>query len=284
MTHTVYLDILFCVNFIIDYAVLASVKRFLSLNTRSFRLMCGAFTGALSSFVILLPSMPVYLSLMYNIVSALILTGAAFLPMKRSVFIKASVSFFMVSFCYCGLMTAIIEIFAPENVIVRNNSVYIGVSPLMLIALTLVCYTVMRIIFRITGRGVPRNIKCKVRVSYRSRLIETEGTIDTGNTLHEPFSGDCVIVGRAEIFKSMLNAEQCMNLKDGTALPEGVRLVPFSSVGGCGVIPAFKPAYIKIINGGDENEVSAYVALCSDKNMTDGVDVLVPAELIMKGS
>lgn len=283
-THTIYIDILFCVNFIIDYTMLVSVKRFLSLNTRTRRLLLGAFIGALSSFVILIPAMPKVLSVLYNIAAALILTAAAFLPVKRIVYIKAAAAFFMISFCFCGLMTAALAVFSPQNVVIRNSTVYIGISPFVLIALTLICYIAMRIIFRITGRSMPKKIKCRVSVTYQGKTVEADGTVDTGNTLHEPFSGESVIVGRADTFKTMLDAERCMKLCGEGDIPEGVRLVPFSSVGGCGVIPAFKPASVKIINDNQENEVNAYIALCSDKNMTNEVDMLVPAELIMKGS
>ena len=283
-THTIYIDILFCINFIIDYMMLVSVKHFLSLNVRRRRLLLGAFVGALSSFVILLPTMPKVFSVLYNVAAVLILTAAAFLPVRRSVYLKASAAFFMISFCFCGVMTAALVFFSPQNVVVRNSTVYIGISPLVLIALTLVCYVIMWIVFRITGRSMPKKMTCRVIVTYRGKTVETNGTIDTGNTLHEPFSGESVIVGRAEIFKTMLDADKCMKLCDEGEIPEGVRLVPFSSVGGCGVIPAFKPAKVTLINDSEENEVNAYIALCSDKNMTNEVNMLVPAELIMKGS
>ena len=284
MSHTIYLDVLFCVNFIIDYIILVSVKKFLMLNIRRIRLLCGAAVGGLSSFCVLLPSMPAWLSMLFQGTSAVLLTAAAFLPTKRVIWFKASAAFFFISFCFCGLMTAILILFSPQNVVVRNNTVYIGISPVMLVAMTLICYMIMRIIFRITGRSMPQQMKCRVKVSYKGKTVETDGTIDTGNTLHEPFSGECVIVSKAELFRQILDAEYFMKLSKEGSIPEGVRLVPFSSVGGCGVIPAFKPSSVKIINNSTESEVSAYIALCSDKNMTNEVNMLIPAELIMKGS
>ena len=58
MEHTIYLDILFCVNFVVDYILLLTVRRFLSLSCRRRRLLAGAAAGGLLSFVILLPPMP----------------------------------------------------------------------------------------------------------------------------------------------------------------------------------------------------------------------------------
>lgn len=285
LTQTIYIDILFCLNFIIDYIILLSVRKFLSLAASRKRLLLGAMTGGICSFVILLPSLPSGLSVLIGILTACIVVTATFYPMSRKKFIKTSAAFFLISFCYCGAMIALWIFFSPNNIVIRNNSVYIAVSPTVLVITTLFCYVILRVIMRITGRGVPDKLRCRVIVEYNGIKKETDGTIDTGNTLKEPFSGECVIVARTEIFRDMFDAEAYMKMTENSEkFNKNVRLIPFGSVGGKGIIPAIKPDKVRVISGDEETEVSAYLAFCREENMTGGVNLLVPAELIMKGS
>ncbi len=283
---TIYVDILFCVNLIIDYIILLSVKTFLSLNARNIRLILGAAVGALCSFVILLPPIPSGLSWVINFISACVVVFAAFSPMSKKLFLKTSAAFFLISFCYCGLMIAVWILFSPQNLVIRNGSVYIAVSPFILIVTTLFCYVILRVVLRITGRGVPKESVCRVLIEYKGHKKEFSGTIDTGNKLKEPFSGEYVIVARADIFSDISNIKEYMNFTDKyeTNAETGIRLIPFNSVGGTGLMPAIKPDSLKIISGNEEIEVSAYLALCGGENITSDVQALVPAELIMKGS
>ena len=254
VTQTIYVDILFCLNFIIDYIILLTVKKFLSLGCGKKRLLLGAAVGGICSFAIFLPPLPSGLSMVVSMLTA------------------------------CA-MIALWIVFSPKNIVIRNNSVYIAVSPIVLVITTLFCYIILRVIMRITGRGVPKQLKCRVVITYNGITKEADGTVDTGNTLKEPFSDECVIVAREEIFKDMFDADDYMKITENSDnRVKGVRLVPFNSVGGTGVIPAVKPDIIKLKIGNEETEVSAYLAFCKGENMTSGTDMLVPAELIMKGS
>ncbi|MBQ9461241.1 MAG: sigma-E processing peptidase SpoIIGA [Clostridia bacterium] len=282
MRTTVYADVLFCVNFIVDYVMLLSVKRLTSLNVRRRRLLLGALVGGLGSFAVLLPALPFFLSLLISVGEAMLMTAAAFLPMSIKGYIRASFLLFAVSFTYCGIMTAVLALASPKGLAVRNSSVYIGISPFTLIALTALCYFALRLFERIRAPGVKYR-KCRVIVSNLGTSVEADGIADTGSTLREPFSGEPVIVGRSELFSGISgfgeypDAEGCKDCAN-------IRMVPFSSVGGSGLMPAFRPAEVTIITAGGKMSVRAYIALSSGKNLTEGCDVIVPAELIMKGS
>ncbi len=276
MVHTIYLDILFCVNFIIDYMILVSVKKFLSISCRLRRLLLGAAVGGISSFVILLPPMPSGFSLIISLATAFFVIGSAFAPLPRTVFLKASAAFFMVSFAYCGIMIALWLVFSPDNMVIRNSSVYIAISPIMLVLTALFCYVLMRVIIRITGKGKPECTVCTVKVLYQTKDIIFQGKLDTGNTLKEPFSGTPVIVAKKSVFADFPKLRQ---LSAGN-ISEGIRLVPFATVGGGGMLPAFKAERVFIRTAGITHNVGAYIALCDDEKITGGDDAVIPYELI----
>ena len=279
---TVYADVLFCVNFIVDYVMLLSVKKLTSLNVRRRRLLLGALVGGIGSFAVLLPPMPFVVSMLICVGEAMLMTAAAFLPVSIRCYIRASFLLFAVSFTYCGIMTAVLALASPKGLAVRNSSVYIGISPFALIALTALCYFAIRLFERIKGSDVKYR-KCRIIVRNNGASVEAEGIADTGSTLREPFSGEPVIVGRSELFSGISGFGEYPDTESGKGC-SNIRMVPFSSVGGSGLMPAFRPAEITLITAGGRMSVRAYIALSSGKNLTEGCDVIVPAELIMKGS
>ncbi len=280
MKYTIYLDVLLCINLITDYLLLLSVDRYRHLHTKPLRLFFGSLAGAAGALVILLPPMPWWLSWTVSVVEALVMTAAAFLPMRLSAYCKASVCLFVTSFCYCGVMTAILGIFSPKALVVRNSTVYIGISPLLLVILTLISYFVLKAAAMLTERRKAPAANCQIKICHNGKTLALQGMVDTGNTLHEPFSGECVIVGKERLFREMLDVRKCMNSDSKEMIGSNIRLVPYRSVGGSGVIPAFKPSKIYL----DQTEVSAYLALCREEYLTDECELLVPAELLRKGS
>lgn len=284
MKQTIYIDVLFCVNLVIDYIMLISVKHIMSLSSRRIRLLAAAAAGGTGSFIILLPPMNFFISTIFSIAEAAVMIAVAFMPVSKRAFAKSTGLLFCVSFCFCGAMTAVTSIFLPRNTIVRNGTVYIGISPFFLIGLTLIFYAALRIFYSIMNNGSLKSTLCRVEIEHNGKAVQVDGMVDTGCTLHEPFSGECVIVGKAEIFKDISDTEKYMNAKYEDTFTEGIRLVPFRSVGGSGLIPAFKPDKIKLITKNKELNVSAYLALCSKNIFSENCEIIVPAELVMKGS
>lgn len=275
--QTIYIDILFCVNFVIDYIILLTVKKFMSLSCKRRRLFLGAAVGGVSSFIILLPPISSGLSMVVSFLTACVVVAVSFAPLERIRFIKTASSFFLISFGYCGAMIAVWILFSPENIVIRNSSVYIAMSPLTLIITTLVCYVILRVIMRITGRGNMGDTDCIVKIKYNNTEISCRGKLDTGNSLKEPFSGDMAIVVKQEIFKDFPELE---NIELSGEMPKGIRMIPYSSVGGEGVMAGFRADNICIEISKRRFDVSAYIALCKNGRIVGETDALVPAELI----
>ena len=279
MEHTIYLDILFCVNFVVDYILLLTVRRFLSLSCRRRRLLAGAAAGGLLSCVILLPPMPFVVSLAVDILSACIVVAAAFAPMGRPEFIRTAFVFFAVSFVYCGMMIAVWIIFSPGNIVVRNSSVYIGVSPAVLIITTLVCYLILKLFFWIGAKSVPEKIICSAEITLTGKATVVSGRLDSGSELREPFSGEYVIVVR-ESALPQLRLREALSRETPEISDAQVRLIPFSSVGGEGILPAVRCDKVIIRQGKKEYRVRAYIAVCSDNAIKGREDSVIPYGLI----
>ena len=284
MRQTVYADVLFCVNFIIDYIMLISVKHIMSLRAGRMKMLFAAALGGMFSMILLVPPISFVLSALMSIAEAVIMSAAAFMPVRMKTVLKASGLLFCISFCFCGAMTAVCALFSPDNTLIRNGAVYIGISPTVLILTTLICYVLLRIFYSIMNTGPVRNSRCSASIEHNGKKLNVKGMIDSGSTLHEPFSGECVIVGREDVFEEMTDVKKYMNGSGNMQADRNIRLVPFRSVGGNGLMPAFRPSKITIRSENTEIKVNAYLALCDRKVFSEDCEIIVPSELIMKGS
>lgn len=282
MKTTVYLDVLVCVNFIIDYVMLLSVSRLLAFAVRRRRLVLGAVVGGIGSLAVLLPPLPFWVSLVLSLTEAFGMVVAAFAPTTGVRLLKSTLTLFAVSFLYCGVMTALLSVLSLPHLTVRNGVVYIGLSPLVLIVLTVVCYGLFRLYDCLKGGRSAMPPTCQVRMEENGRTILMQGMIDTGHLLHEPFSGDCVIICRREIGGLPLTEEGLPDMSAHTDRKH-FRMIPFSSVGGSGLLPAFRPSRLTLIVRNREMPVKAYVAWSGKTEWMDGCDCIVPAELVRKG-
>lgn len=249
-------------------------------------MLLGSVVGALSSFVILLPPINEFLSLIIRFVTALAVVFATFFPTSKKTFFKAVAAYFLITFCFCGTCIAFFMLFSPP-VAIRNGAVYIDISPIMLVGIISVCYIIIRIICRVTGRSIPSREICRLTVKHNDVFVELIAKTDTGNTLKEPFSNLPVIVVDKSKIEMLLPNEISDYLAQTVTVNEnycnyisGIRLVPYNSVGGEGLIPAFKPDLIKVSLNGNSIEIEAYIAVTSRK-LSETFSAIVPSEIIL---
>lgn len=286
MQRVIYIDILFCVNFIIDFMLLLSVRKFLSLKARYRRMFLGSLVGAISSFVIFLPPMNEFISLIIRLATAFAVVFATFFPTSRKSFFKAVSAYFLITFCFCGACIGFFMLFSPPLAI-RNGAVYIDISPLMLVGIILVCYIIIRIICRVSGRAMPSQEICWLTVEHNGVSVKLIAKTDTGNMLKEPFSNLPVIVAEMEKLESLLpkdiSAYLTKSVSVSTAQYEymsSIRLVPYNSVGGDGLLPAFKPDSVVVLLNGKATKADAYIAVTS-KKLSESFSAIVPSEIIL---
>lgn len=249
---TVYADVLLVVNLYVDYILLHCVRRFLGLSTSNFRLVLGALTGGALSLLGLLP-LPGWTGPFLAGACALGTAAAAFAPAKGRLLLRCWLSLWTFSFLLCGFLLFVSQFAPPGYLRVVGGAVYLNLSLPLLFLCTCGAY----LVFRAAGCLLPRTsspLPAKIRIEHNGRSCTVTAKADTGNALREPFSGLPVIVcAREELSQLSLETE-------AAPLPPGMRLVPFSSLGGKGVLPAFRPDRVVLL-GRTDQPLSCYIAL-----------------------
>ncbi|MEG1427808.1 MAG: sigma-E processing peptidase SpoIIGA [Oscillospiraceae bacterium] len=242
----IYGDILFLVNLYVDYFLLLAVRRFLHLPAKRLQLLLGAVLGAAFSLFSLL-EIPELLTYLISALFALLISLVAFSPPNKKALLKATACFFAFNFAFGGIVLLLAQMTGEAAVI--RGSIYFDLSPVFLFLFTVLSYFVSLLLEKLRGRREPDKIFCKILVEHRGEKAELLGKIDTGNTLKEPFSDLPVLVAEKKIFAEILRVLQ----------PVDFRVVPFASVGGKGLLEAFRPEHICIKSTGQE--FPCYLAL-----------------------
>lgn len=251
MPVTVYADVLVIVNLYVDFFLLWCTRRTLCLRGKPWRLAAGALTGALCTLVCLIPWQAWWLSLGWGAVSAVLTTAAAFWPLSRRGFLKAALCFWGFSLALAGLCLFLMQWAAPRSVAVVGHAVYLNLSLPLLFFCTAGAYGLFWVLQRLFRREALAPRVCRLSIRQGGKTVTLWAKADTGCALREPFSGLPVIVCQASALKELLPCQ-------GEEL-DGLRLVPFESVGGSGVLPAFRPERVQLLPEGQV--LSCYVAL-----------------------
>ena len=246
---TVYVDVLLFINTVFNYAVLMTADALLKRRCRLWRLITGAFIGALFSLSIFLNFDSFWFLLLIRSVSSCVLTAVTFGYHGKGAYLRALLMTFCVSMVYCGAVILFYQIFKPPRMLIVNDVPYFQVNPLVLVLLSAVIYLFLLLcnkLFRerIKSTVVPLSFKVNGRDYF------CIGKIDTGCNLIEPFSKAPVIIVDSTV----------MTLSE--ELP--ARIVPYSTVGGSSYLRAVKAACVTIDKESVDQQV--YIACISELN------------------
>ncbi len=240
---TIYLDILLILNWWIDYLLLLGVCRILGGGGRPWRLVLGALVGALSCLILFLPPLPVLVTLLLKLAAALLMVLVAFRWQGFSGLCRRTLLLFTLSAGLAGLCGALYFFVAPEGFYVVNGVVYYAVPPLLLVGLTVVCYGLLTLSDWLTRRRAPRQHTFTVEITEGERAVSFLCLYDTGNHLVEPFSGFPVLVIERDVAEGLRSIPESV---ESVPPGEGWRLIPYETVGGGGLLPAFIPSKITV--------------------------------------
>lgn len=254
-----YVDILFTVNWVIDFLLLHATARLLRLPHRRRRTVIGAAVGALTCLVVMLPPLSAWLAVAYKAATTLLVVWVAF--GRQSLWKRCGVMF-LLSDATAGAAVAVWWLFAPAGLAVVNGVVYMDVSPLLLIGCTATAYLLLCVYDRVVSRRDANGHTYQLRIAHADKAITLSAMYDSGNALREPFSGAAVAVVPYRALCEMLPPDWNPAF---AAPPRGARLIPYTAVSGRGVLPAFCPQGMWVICDGKERDVSGmFVAVSGE--------------------
>ena len=274
---TVYIDVLLFFNAVINYLLLLAAAKIVGVPLKTGRHILASGVGALTSLYILAPPLGSVAEIAVRLIfaAAIVFSGFGFKSLKR--FLRLIAVFFAVTFGFGGAMLALYTYVSPPGMVVSGGVVYFDISPPVLILTTAVAYGILLLIKRVTAKTAPAARRTGLTVSVPGVTVRLNAMIDTGHSLRDPFTGNPVVLIDAASAKSLFSTDTPSPETLPEALKTRFRLVPCSTAGGDGLLPAVRCDRVAL--DGCEPSCNITVAVAAGRTFGDDFSAVIGPEL-----
>lgn len=281
---TVYVDILIILNAFVNFFILLVTSAFMKQRPKTIRIVIASFVGALFSLYIFLPSFSFIAEAAVRLVCAAVSVFVCFGKGSFARFLRLTVVFYAVSFMYAGIMLGVWFILKPDSMAINNGIVYLDISPLLLIAVTLLSYVVLTVVRMVGNKngsgGECVGLKCKLGDSF----VSLSTLVDTGHNIRDNLATSPVIIISRDKMKELLKEEFDAffegNLSPDSFLFPRYRIIPCKTVGGNALLKAVRIDSMSVHRRDTVYKIDSpvlamsIVGLGGDYDAIAGVDIL----------
>lgn len=263
----VYLDLWFGLNLLCDYLLCLLTARVAGLCLKRVRYALSALCGALLACAALFPAFG-FLSLPgWKLLSGVFMGWIAFGAERYP--LRCMLLFFAVSSSFGGALLAL------------SGGRPLTLSLRDLFFSFLFCYGIGALLFRFRGLLRERETR-PVDVEHCGRKAHFDALLDTGNSLRDPVSGARVLIATPRALQGILRENTALFATLGplqlqtlsAQIPEfagRLHLLPYSAVGGSGLLPVFRPERLFI----DGKERKDYLIAISPQTAGDDFEGII---------
>ena len=279
---TVYIDEVFMVNLIMDWLVLWTTARMLSVAGNWRRLGSAAIFGAVYSILFFFPGFVWLAAMPGKIICSLFMVWIGFGFSCWQNYLKCIVYLYFVSFVLGGASIAAMYLFGQQFIQTWNGIALVQID-FQLFWLVIAALMVLGAGFLLRQQlrrdisAMPAILKAQIFLGDRNITISL--LVDTGNCLVDPLSARPVIVAEQNAMLSLFPENFCQLLQQTvggaellllsaqqTELAGRLRLIPYRAVGQQGLLLGIRPDTIILQYGAKQiQHTNIIVALSNQK-------------------
>ncbi len=293
MEQTVYADLLFLVNFSMDFLCFYITSAILHKKLSVLRSFLASVAGGVYSVAILFAYLVPPFGLICDAVACALMCAFVFIGRgKRISEILLSFAVYIgTSAALGGMMTALFNLLNTLELPFELLKVESEGIPVWLFALLAAASGAATLV---GGRffRTRQSQKCaEVEIFFDGKSAKLYAVCDNGNFVRDPISGKCVIVGDLGSLRRILPNAIIKAVRSGDAaaladlspnIGKRLRLIPTSSVGGSSMLFALVPDKIIVFTeDGRSHESAALFAASPIGGSANGFEALLPPELLV---
>ena len=283
MQEEIYADVLFIINFSMDFLSLYIVGRLMHFHMKAWRVILGASLGALYGVLELLLAVSPFPKILITLGVLCLTCFIAFGGCRFHTYAASVALTFGVGMLIGGMMTS-------AFLGLGNNASYIEIGGTIATVwgdLPIWQFALFALISALMTWGLgkifrrKRSVRtCVLRVRFEGREKEVTALVDSGNLLEDPVSGTPVIFLKERAARG-LPGHLLSAMKNGAAaLPlsevGNLRVIPGRTVSGSGILLAAVPDQVSLRAGGAWENRRALVAIDFTGGDFGGFEALVP--------
>jgi len=249
----VYADILFMINFIIDYILAYSTSKATYSFTSKKRLVLSSLAGGIYSVFMFEKKLSFIYSPPFKIVFSFIIIFISFEIKNIKGFLKLLANYYIIAFAVCGTVVFINYFFGVIKM--KDGLFYFANNSYLLIpAAVISCAVIVYVLKIINKNNIRSKNKVKIEIYMENKSVAVTGIMDTGNLLLDPITLYPVIVVDYKSISTILpegiydfiKEENSLNTVISRKYINKIRLIPYSAVGASSVLKGFKPDLVII--------------------------------------
>lgn len=293
MEKTVYADLLFMINFSMDFLCFYITSKLLHRKLNTLRALLASVFGGVYAVAILFAGFVPLLELVCNVgvglaMCAVVFTGKG---VRFGKFSLCSLVYVGVSVALGGLMTAMFNMLNLLGLPLGSISESGDGMPVWLFALLAAVSGAATLAGGNFFRSSQAQRTADIEITYGNKTVKLAALCDSGNLLRDPISGKTVIITDISRFYSTLpeaviravqKNDTSLLSKLPTESAKRLRLVPSHTASGTGMLFAFTPDKLTVrLPEGISHDVDALFAPVPLGASAKGFDALIPPELLV---
>ncbi len=269
MEHVLYADILFFINFSMDFITLYLTARLTSGPPAGARAALAAVVGGIYGTAAVALGIDGIAGVLAAGVLSVGMVALAFGFGGAVTLLRRSAVFWGFAALLGGVMTAICSLGgdfgAPGSPA--------GGTALLFVGSTL-CLLIIRVFSRFSRRKTVR-----VRIEFDGKQASFTALCDSGNLAADPLSARPVILADRSVIRTAVPELSPADIPD--KLSARIRMIPVKGIGGGGMLTGFIPDSVWVTAGGREKRCDAVIAVTdSGSTFFGGYPANLPASLL----
>lgn len=268
-TTVIYADVLFIINFSLDYLCLFLTGRILNCGGKVWRLIFASFIGGVYAFVPYLVEPPTFASFTFNLGAAGLICLVAFGKQDLKRFFVISGTFVVSSALLGGLVTAFYSLGSGYS-----DGVYAEVDSLSFVFICLIS-ALVALSYGLICRKKIYVRSAEIRIFAGEKKFDARLLADSGNLVTEPFSALPVIVITASALPFPFDSPE------SEMFPFPIRAIPYRTSSGKSCFFGFRPDRIEVRQiARKPRKIEAYIGIDTENKTYSGYDGLMPTSLL----
>lgn len=242
---TVYIDIIFIENVVINYIILYATGIVSKSKINQKRMIISSLIGAVYSVIYYILKINIYSNMIVKLMLSIAMVYIAFETKNFRVLAKKLVLFYLVSFVFAGAALGIIYMANTQNITIQNGMIVGSYTLKTILIGIVVAFIVIIIGFNFAkGKLSKKDLIYNIKIYINGKNVKTKAMMDTGNFLKEPITNIPVAVVEHTLLYEIIPKEILNNIEkvlggDFKDIPEDIqnqyisklKVIPFSSLG-----------------------------------------------------
>jgi len=204
----IYVDELFLENFIMNYIILYITAYFSKIKSKWYRLSVASALGAIYVILTYIVNISIYNSLISKVILSILIVLIGFKFNRIVEFFKIICIFYLTTFAIGGAGFCI-GYFSDAVTIAETGVIYVKEISLKIVIFSmLITFIMARVVVMILKSRINFSEEYfNMEVFLEDKKVELNAFLDTGNTIHEPFSKRSVVFAEGEELKDIFPKE-----------------------------------------------------------------------------